>query len=125
MMLSHVTNQSVLPDILKVWLRKCGLSNRLLNQCQLQTRLYHDLGLYGDIAETYMDELAESHGVDLSDFVFERYFPSEFPGNTWVARFLVSHMPFGRWFYERDRMYAALTLEMVLNSMISKKFQES
>ncbi|WP_368501967.1 DUF1493 family protein [Photobacterium sp. 1_MG-2023] len=50
------------------------------------TRLYHDLGIYGDEAYEFISILETSFGVDLSSFVFESYFPMEFPGDTQSQR---------------------------------------
>ncbi|KKC99105.1 hypothetical protein KY46_14800 [Photobacterium halotolerans] len=50
------------------------------------TRLYHDLGIYGDEAYEFISILETSFGVDLSSFVFESYFPMEFPGDTQLQR---------------------------------------
>lgn len=36
---------------LREYLERCGLSESKIRQCSGSTRMYHDLGLYGDIAE--------------------------------------------------------------------------
>lgn len=56
------------------------------SKCSMSTRLYHDLGVYGDEAWAYLETLAEGFGVDLSQFEFDDYFPREFPGRNWLER---------------------------------------
>jgi hypothetical protein len=51
---------------LREYLKRCGLPNNKIMQCSGGTRMYHDLGLYGDIAEGCMDLLAKGYHVDLS-----------------------------------------------------------
>jgi hypothetical protein len=47
---------------------------------RLSTRLYHDLGVDGEEAETFMEAFAERFRVDLSGFEFERHFRDEEAG---------------------------------------------
>ncbi len=56
---------------LRDYLKRCGLSEAKIAQCSGGTRMYHDLGLYGDIAEACIGVLADHYDVDLSGFEFE------------------------------------------------------
>ena len=75
-----------LPEAVERFLVEAGCSESVRSKCTLDTRLYHDLGVYGDEAHDYMRTLSESFGVDLSGFDFDEYFPREFPGGNWVER---------------------------------------
>lgn len=123
---SPVTNSAILPGELEAYLSKCGLSKTAISECRLDTRLYHDLGIYGDIAEAYMEVLSDSFGVDLSAFNFDIYFPPEFPGKSSLTIFLVSHVPFGRWLYRKLSApeYSPLTLKILLDALRAGRFQD-
>lgn len=113
---------SGIPHELKEYLATCGLSRRTINRCTLETRLYHDLGIYGDIAEAFMEVLADSYKVDLSNFSFYQYFPGEFKSNSWLRRFIINCIPWGRAICKNDHAYAVMTLRMVLDSIRTGKF---
>ena len=85
--------------------------------------MYHDLGLYGDIAEAYMDVLAGPYQVDLRAFEFEKYFPPEFTGKNTLTRTLLWIMPFlGRAARQRNE-YSPLTLERIDRALRSKRWE--
>lgn len=44
---------------------------------RLSTRLYHDLGVDGEDADTFMEAFAERFRVDMTAFDFERHFRDE------------------------------------------------
>jgi hypothetical protein len=46
-------------------------------QLRLSTRLWHDLGIEGDDAETFFAAFAERFQVDLSEFDYEKHFGEE------------------------------------------------
>jgi hypothetical protein len=75
-----------LPEVVERFLVDAGCSESARSKCTLSTRLYQDLGVYGDEAHDYMQTLSERFGVDLSGFDFDEYFPREFPGGNWVER---------------------------------------
>ena len=54
--------------------RKVGLA---LEQVSPQSRLFQDLGLAGDDAAELLDEFSREYKIDLSNFDFSTYFPSE------------------------------------------------
>ncbi len=120
---SRVIDEKDMPVELKAYLAKCGVAKRIINRCTLETRLYHDLGIYGDIAEAFMEVLADSYKVDVEDFSFYKYFPAEFDGNSWLARFLTTYIPWGKRVYRSRHVYAPLTLKMVLEAIRSGKLE--
>ena len=107
---------------LREYLKRCGLSENRIAQCSGSTRMYHDLGLYGDIAEVYMGVLADHYHVDLSGFEFEKFFPPEFAGRNMLARVLLWIVPFAGNAARRRREYLPLTLEMIDRVMRSKRW---
>jgi hypothetical protein len=123
MMRSPAIDENVMPVELKAYLAKCGLAKQVINKCTLETRLYHDLGIYGDIAEAFMEVLADSYKVDLANFAFYKYFPAEFDGNSWLARFLTTYIPWGKRLYQKSHVYAPLTLKMLLGAISNGKFE--
>ena len=111
-----------LPAPVSDWLARCGTSPSTSRTCRIETRLFHDLGLYGDIAEAYMEELVTAYGVDLKDFRFEKYFPAEFAGNSALSKFLITYIPFFRHILIDPLKYEPITLEMIHKSIKSKKW---
>ena len=108
----------MLSDKLRTYLKICGCSDRKLRKISTQTRLYHDLGIYGDIAEIYMETLEEDFSVDMSEFDFYEYFPPEFAGKTIFESYILSVIPVLRWYLEkRQNKYIPITLEMIETSM--------
>jgi hypothetical protein len=57
--------------IIQIVARKAGKRPR---QITLETRLLHDLGLYGDDAEEVLSEIEKEFHVDYGGFQFDRYF---------------------------------------------------
>ncbi len=108
---------------LRDYLKRCGLSKKLLAQCSGSTRMYHDLGLYGDVAEAYMEALADQYHVDLSGFEFEKFFPSEFPGKNMLTRTFLWFVPFARSVVRKRCEYEPLTLEMIDRVLRTKQWQ--
>jgi len=55
-----------------------------------ETRIYHDLNVYGDDAEEFLVAYAEMFNVNLSCFVFSDYFPDEgFPFISEILRIIL------------------------------------
>lgn len=107
---------------LRGYLKRCGLSESKIAQCNRGTRMYHDIGLYGDIAEACMDVLVEDYGVDLSDFEFGKFFPPEFAGGNMLIRALFWLVPFAGKAARQRVEYLPLTLEMIDNAMDAKRW---
>ena len=106
------------------YLRLCGLSEKEIESCNESTRMYHDLGLYGEIAEAYLEVLAEHFFVDLSDFEFEKFFPTEFDGKRAITRFFLWIVPFAGGVARRRGKWRPLTLEMVDRTIRAKRWEE-
>ncbi|MDO9459926.1 MAG: DUF1493 family protein [Alphaproteobacteria bacterium] len=109
---------------LREYLKFCGLSNRKLARCSGRTRMYHDLGLYGDIAEAYMEVLVDRYHVDLSGFEFDKFFPPEFAGKNMLTGAFLSIVPFaGSIARARQRgVYLPLTLDMIDRTIRAKRW---
>lgn len=112
-----------LPDFLKQYLKSCGENDKKIATCHLETRLYHDLGVYGEVAEDYLDVLVNQYHVNLSNFIFERYFPPEFPGKTKISRILIWNFPYiWKFFCSKEEKYLPITLGMIGQAIIEKKW---
>lgn len=107
---------------LREYLKRCGLSESKIAQCSISTRMYHDLGLYGDIAEADMGVLADYYLVDLSGFEFDKFFPPEFAGKSPLARVLHWIVPFYGKLVRGNGKYLPLTLEMIERAMRTKRW---
>ena len=115
-------NEYKLSRNLLKYLRRCGLSEGKLARCNAGTRLYHDLGIYGDEAEAYMGVLAEEYHVDLTGFEFEKYFPLEFPGRNAITRLLFWLAPFTGHAARRRAAYLPVTMEIIDRALLTKKW---
>ncbi len=85
--------------------------------------MYHDLNLYGDVAEGYMEVLAEHYRVDLSGFEFKRFFPLEFAGKNQLIRVLFWIVPFAGNAARKNDEYLPLTLEMIESAIRTKRWR--
>jgi hypothetical protein len=104
------------------FLQRCGLRPAKILLCNLNTRLYHDLGWYGDIAESCMEELQAHYGVNLSGFDFASYFPAEFAGKNRFQQIAFWVLPFLGYLERRRSTFLPLTLARVESSLQSKKW---
>ena len=112
------------PDTeLYLYLRALGYSDPQIAEMNTNTRLFHDLGLYGDAAEDAMWLLQRRFGVDLSELDINKYFPPEFEGKNRLDAFLRNIA------YPRDsrlidalRVCEPLTLSMVGRSLAAKRW---
>ncbi|WP_311239034.1 MULTISPECIES: hypothetical protein [unclassified Xanthomonas] len=107
---------------LREYLKRCGLPERVIAQCNGGTRMYHDLGLHGDIAEAYMEVLAEHYYVDLGGFEFEKFFPPEFSGRSIFTRTLLWIVPFAGKAARQGGEYLPLTLGTIERVMRAKQW---
>lgn len=114
---------SELSTELREYLKRCGLSERTIAQCSGKTRMYHDLGLYGDIAEAYIEALAEHYRVDLSSFEFEKFFPPEFSGKNAFTGAFLSVIPFAGYIARQRSEWLPLTLERIERAIRSKRWE--
>lgn len=97
----------------------CGISSTRIRRLRLSSRLYQDLGVYGDEAEAYMETLADQFGVDMTGFTFAQYFPEEFPGRHFTTAMLLAFvsMSLRKRFLHPDHQYEPLTLEMIQTAL--------
>lgn len=108
---------------LREYLTRCGLSEGQIAQCSRSTRMYHDLGLYGDIAEAYIEALVDHYQVDLSGFRFEKFFPPEFVGENLFTRTLLWLVPFAARIARQRGDYLPLTLGTIEHVMRTKRWE--
>ncbi|RMX09027.1 DUF1493 family protein [Vandammella animalimorsus] len=108
---------------LREYLKRCGVPENKIMQCNGMTRMYHDLGIYGDIAEACMEVLAEHYRVDLSNFDFGKFFPHEFGGKNMLARALLWIVPFAGSTARRCGEWLPLTLERIDRAIHNKRWE--
>jgi hypothetical protein len=106
------------------YLRELGYSERRIASMSMNTRLFHDLGIYGDSAIEDTQLLLEKFGVDLSGFDFAKYFPPEFEGRNKFEAFLITCVPFLTMVLRKRRVYFPLTLDMIDRSIRAKRWIE-
>ncbi|MCL1137726.1 DUF1493 family protein [Shewanella pneumatophori] len=94
-----------------------GLSDYYKSNSDLELRLYHDLNIYGDIAESCIETLSDNYGVDISSFRFGDYFPEEFSGKSHFQKMLFSLIPFLRASKEDKADFKPLTFLMLKNAI--------
>lgn len=69
------------------------------------------MGIYGEIAEDYLEVLSAKFGVDLNGFQFEDYFPLEWPqGHSWAESLLLKVFPGIERLYRKPAIYKPLSL---------------
>lgn len=107
-----------------LWYRK-GEGAPVLTRLEelAEQRMYYDLGLYGDIAEDYMEELTDHSHVDLSGFAFDKFFPPESAGKNALLGALFSILPFVGYVARQPNEYLPLTLKMMENAMRAKQWR--
>jgi hypothetical protein len=117
-----------LTDLLTKYLKDCGEREKRIEACHMDTRLFHDLGIYGEAAEDYIDVLVNQYNVDMTGFDFARYFPPEFAGKTMLTRALIWTFPYiWKLFSPRDEGsdFLPLTLEMIEQAIHQKRWPSS
>jgi hypothetical protein len=95
------------------YLRYCGISAKKVECSNWSTELFRDLGVYGDIAEGFMEALQDEYSVDLVDFEFQDFFPPEFIGNSLGQRVLIWLIPVLGKSKRRLDDYRPITLRMI------------
>lgn len=104
------------------YLVRCGLSESKIARCSSNTRLYHDLGIYGEIAEGFIGVLINNYRVDMSGFEFDKFFPPEFPGGNSFSRIFLWIIPLASSFVRWRSAYAPITLGMIDRVIQSKRW---
>ncbi len=110
--------------LLESYLLECGFKKSSINEFDGNTRLWHDLGVYGDIAESYIELMRDKYGVDISNFCFDDYFPTDFSGGSTFQIFIFSAIPFLRNRYNKKQPFKPLTLATVEKVLSSKVFED-
>jgi hypothetical protein len=100
------------------WLKCCGYSDAQIAGFNNETRLFHDLDLYGDNALDELEFLANDFGVDFSDFHFDRYFPGNFGRDPFVLT-LFKPSRFAAAIREK---YPPVTMDMIEKTITQKKW---
>lgn len=77
------------------------------------TRIYHDLNIYGDDAIEFLQKYAETFGVDVLELKFNDYFPTE--GDS-ITRLILR-------IFKPKPTYKELTISKLLNSIQSKHLE--
>ena len=113
-----------LPLILRRYLEECGIPSSEIARSDLDTRLYHDLHIYGDIANGCMEILQNKYNIDLKGFVFSDYFPEEFPGSNIFYRSLLWLFPWFRDSYDNNHQIRPFTLRMTLHLIETKRWRD-
>jgi len=108
---------------LREYLKRCGLPESKVEECSGSTRMYHDLGIFGDIAEAYMGVLSDHYRVDMSGFEFDKFFPPEFMGKNMLTRALLWIMPFASNAARQRSEYSPLTLETIDRVLRTKRWE--
>lgn len=112
---------SLQPEIRR-YLELCGLSSAQMSKCDANTRLWQNLGLYGEEAEAYMEVLAREYGVNMEEFEFPRFFPSEFAGKNTFIKFIISSIPFLGTYMRSSKSYHPITLSMIASAIEAKRW---
>lgn len=102
------------------FLMESGLKKAFKDESSFDTRLYHDLNIYGDIAESYIELLRDKYDVDVSAFNFDSYFPQEFTGHTITQRVIFWLFPFLREKYQKSQDYLPFTFKKLKDAIDSK-----
>jgi hypothetical protein len=106
------------------YLNALGYSERKIACWTMETRLYHDLGRYGDSAIEDMEFLAARFSVDMSNFVFDYYFPPEFEGRNRIEAVLFNSIPFLHRKLRGRREYRPLAMRMIDEAMKVGRWQD-
>lgn len=123
MIFQHVQNNSrqSLSPVLGCYLKMCGMSDRKISRLNAETLLFHDLEIYGEIAEDYINILHENFSVNIDEFCFEKYFPCEFSNDGLMQMLLQWFFP---WFAtsskEKNRRHP-LPLSKIEQAIVSGK----
>lgn len=112
-----------LPRWFSDFLLNAGIPKKEVEASTLQTRIYHDLGLYGDIAYWLVEDIAKQ--VDMKQFSFERYFPPECYGESFFGRMMYSLCPFIGAARRSREKYEPLTLQVILESLERGKWEDT
>ena len=97
----------------EIFLEESGLKKHYKGDESLNVRLYHDLNIYGDIAESYIELLRDNYNVDVSKFEFSDYFPCEFTGDSFLESCLYTFLPFLKNRYSSKKQFKPITFSSI------------
>lgn len=106
---------SVSPLVAK-HLKRCGYSFDKIAQFNVDTRLFQDIGLFGDNAYDELTLLRNEFDIDFSSFDFKKYFP----GNFGFEPLILVTFWNSKWANRIKQKYVPITLGM-LEAVIQKK----
>jgi hypothetical protein len=101
-------------------LQRCGYKSVDLENWSGETRLFQDIGLYGDNAADDLELLRREFAIDFEGFPFSKYFPNDF-SFSWQT-FVLNFFWRSRWAEEVRGRYPPLTLEMLDVAIREKKW---
>ena len=104
---------------LKAYIKKLGYNEKEVKSFNSDMRLYHDLDIYGDSAEEYM-EVFQEMGVDMSTFRFVDFFPPEFPYPATWSKLFFGLLP-ERLFIDKT-IYSPITFAMLEKALDAKSW---
>ena len=120
------------------FLKKARFSAKEITLLTYDTRLLHDLHLFGDTAEDVLEVLQREFNVDMSPFQFNKYFPAEFSKDVEyidklnILLFFKLNVIASKYFViikekvdEIYRNYPPITLGMIEMSIMEKKWVDS
>ena len=121
--IDKVNMATELCDNIHDYLIACGISRRKIRKCTDSTSMYHDLGLYGDIAESCMEVLINHYQVNLDGFNFYEFFPPEYEGKNWLSSLFFQCIPFASAIARSQRTYPPLRLGRINNAICNKYWE--
>lgn len=103
------------------FLRACGYLDTFIERRKPTDRLVQDLGIDGDNLMDDLKVLQERFKVDMKDFRFELYSPTELSKDA----FFFGLLP--RWLATKGRQakYRPITLELIERSIAQKRWADS
>lgn len=100
------------------WRLSCGYAPANLARLSGGTRLFHDIGLYGDNAADELKILHDEFGVDFSSFNFRKYFP----GNFGLEALFLTLAPKSKWADGIRQKYPPITFDMLEEAIHKQKW---
>ncbi|GHU12339.1 hypothetical protein FACS1894185_6680 [Betaproteobacteria bacterium] len=115
---------SPLDEVLTACLKEWGYPFTEISLLTNETRLLHDLDMWGDDILEFFEMLQEEFGVDFSSFQMEKYFPLEFSkeGNVLVDRALCFAFFWKKAVERVLNKYPEVTLGMISDIIKEKKW---
>jgi len=109
-------DESISRELAEVIINFTLIPNSKLSKCKAATRLYHDLALYGEDAEYFMEDLTDVFSIDFSNFEFEKYFPYEYsPEEDGYLSLFFNFTPRDKWAFRNNgrSKYLPISLKMI------------